>query len=186
MSFEPHLFLVPQIKSLDADPVSNIGKIGSVLATSFSDGNRNAWLLDSVTTDHMTFDDTDFTMRSTPRRTCVENANGVVSQVTGVGTVSLTPSLELSHTILIPSLSHKLSSVGQVAEELNCVVRIYSHFCLIQDILNKEIIGRGTKRGGLYYVDDVSTGHFFTYAVMDGNDKSGYGINDWGIQILVI
>ncbi|KAI5312648.1 hypothetical protein L3X38_041821 [Prunus dulcis] len=27
------------------------------------------------------------------------------------------------------------------------------------DILTKEIIGRGTKRGGLYYVDDFSMGH---------------------------
>ncbi|VVA38991.1 PREDICTED: Retrovirus-related Pol poly from transposon TNT, partial [Prunus dulcis] len=26
------------------------------------------------------------------------------------------------------------------------------------DILTKEIIGRGTKRGGLYYVDDFSMG----------------------------
>jgi hypothetical protein len=159
MSAEPHLSLVPQVKLLDADPVSDIGKIGSGFAISSSDGNRNAWLLDSATTDHMTFDDTDFTTRSTSRRTCVENANGVVSPVTGAGIVSLSPSLQLSHTLLIPSLSYKLLYVGQVTEELNCVVLIYSHFCLLQDILTKEIIGRGTKRGDLYYVDDVSTGH---------------------------
>jgi hypothetical protein len=106
MSAEPHLSLVPQVKLLDADPVSDIGKIGSGFAISSSDGNRNAWLLDSATTDHMTFDDTDFTTRSTLRRTCVENANGVVSPVTGAGIVSLSPSLQLSHTLLIPSLSY--------------------------------------------------------------------------------
>jgi hypothetical protein len=161
MSAEPHLSLIPQTKSPNANLVSDIGKIGSGLATSSSDGNRNAWILDSAATDHMTFDDTDFTTRSTPWRTCVENANGVVSPVIGAGTVSLSPSLQLSHTLLIPSLSHKLLSVGQVTEELNCVVLIYSHFCLLQDILTKEIIDRGTKRGGLYYVDDVSTGHVF-------------------------
>jgi hypothetical protein len=148
VSVNPHLSLVPQTKSPDADPVSDIGKIGSGLATSSSDGNRNAWLLDSAATDHMTFDDTDFTMRSTLRRTCVKNANGVVSPVTGADTVSLSPSLQLSHTLLIPSLSYKPLSVGQVTEKLNCVVLIYSHFCLLQDILTKEIIGRGTKRGG--------------------------------------
>jgi hypothetical protein len=170
MSAEPHLSLVPQTKSPDADPVSDIGKIGSGLATSSSDGNRNAWLLDSATTDHMSFDDTDFTTRSTPRRTCAENANGVVSPVTGAGTMSLSPSLQLSHTLLIPSLSHKLLSVGQVTEELNCVVLIYSHFCLLQDILTKEIIGHGTKRGGLYYVDDVSTCHVF-HVRSDGRER---------------
>ena len=32
---------------------------------------------------------------------------------------------------------------------------MYLLFCLLQDIQTKEIIGRGTKREGLYYVDDV-------------------------------
>lgn len=132
MSAEPYLSLVPQTKSPDADLVSDIGKIGSGLATSSSDGNRNAWLLDSAATDHMTFDDADFTTRSTPRRTCVENANRVVFPVTGADTVSISPSLQLLHTLLIPSLSHKLLSLGQVTEELNCVVLIYFHFCLLQ------------------------------------------------------
>ena len=35
---------------------------------------------------------------------------------------------------------------------------MYSTFCLLQDILTKEIIGCGTKRGRLYYVDDFSLG----------------------------
>ena len=35
---------------------------------------------------------------------------------------------------------------------------MYSNFCLFQDILTKEIIGRGTKREGLYYLDDFSYG----------------------------
>ena len=70
----------------------------------------------------------------------------------------LSPSLSLAHTLLVPSLSNKLMSVSQVTEELNCVVLIYSTFCLLQDVLSKEIIGRGTKRGGLYYLDDFSPG----------------------------
>jgi len=35
---------------------------------------------------------------------------------------------------------------------------MYSSFCLFQDVLMKEIFGRGTKRGGLYYVDDLDLG----------------------------
>ena len=49
-------------------------------------------------------------------------------------------------------------SVSQVTDELNCVVLIYPTFYLLQDIFNKEIIGRGTKMGGLYYLDDFSSG----------------------------
>jgi len=40
--------------------------------------------------------------------------------------------------------------------ELNCVVLMFPTFFLLQDILTKEIIGRGTERGGLYYVDEVA------------------------------
>ena len=61
--------------------------------------------------------------------------------VTGARTVPISPSLSLSHTLLVPSLSNKMMSVIQGNEKLNCVVLIYLAFCLLQDILNKEIIG---------------------------------------------
>jgi len=32
---------------------------------------------------------------------------------------------------------------------------MFSNFCLLQDILTKEIIGRGTEHGSLYYIDEV-------------------------------
>ncbi|RVX05485.1 Retrovirus-related Pol polyprotein from transposon RE1 [Vitis vinifera] len=48
------------------------------------------------------------------------------SHDSGAGTVTLSPSLSLSNTLLVPSLSNRLMS----------------------DILTKEIIGRGTKKGG--------------------------------------
>jgi len=35
------------------------------------------------------------------------------------------------------------------------VVLMFSNFCILQDILMKEIIGRGTECEGLYYVDEV-------------------------------
>ena len=96
----------------------------------------------------MTFDPNDFSNTTPPRRTFIANANGATYPVTRAGTVPLSPSLSLAHTLLVPSLSNKLMSVSQVTKELNCVVLIYSTFCLLQDILSKEIIGCGTKRGG--------------------------------------
>ncbi|XP_057956899.1 glycine-rich RNA-binding protein-like [Malania oleifera] len=44
------------------------------------DGDRSLWILDSGATDHMTFDENDFSKISQPRRTCVSNANGVLPQ----------------------------------------------------------------------------------------------------------
>ena len=83
-----------------------------------------------------------------PRRTNIANANGVTSPITGVGTVALSPKLQLHNTLLVPSLSHKLLSVSQVTSDLNCLVLMYPTFYLLQDIITKEIIGCGTKRGG--------------------------------------
>ncbi|CAL8161765.1 unnamed protein product [Prunus armeniaca] len=115
-------------------------------------------IIDSGATDHMTFDPDDFLNTIQPRRTCIANANDVTYPVTGAGTVALSSSLTLSNTLLVPSLSTKLLSVSQLTEQLNCCVLIYPSFCLLQDIHTKEILGRGTKRWGLYYVDDFSPG----------------------------
>ncbi|KAL6333388.1 hypothetical protein AAG906_028573 [Vitis piasezkii] len=77
-------------------------------------------------TNHMIFDPNDFSNTTQPMRTCIANANGATYPITGAGTVLLSPSLSLAHTLL--------------------------------DVLNKEIIGHGTKRRGLYYLDDFSLG----------------------------
>ncbi|CAL2271851.1 unnamed protein product [Prunus armeniaca] len=72
----------------------------------------------------------------------------------GAGTVALSSSLTLSNTLLVPSLSTKLLS----------------------DIHTKEILGRGTKRGGLYYVDDFSPGmaNSVTHPLIANKSKSGF------------
>ena len=64
----------------------------------------------------------------------------------------------LKDTLLVPSLTTKLISVGRLAEDLNCVVLMYPNFCIFQDILTKEILGRSIKRNGLYHLEDLSTG----------------------------
>ncbi|CAL2226929.1 unnamed protein product [Prunus armeniaca] len=117
-----------------------------------------SWIIDSGATDHMTFDPDDFLNTTQPRRTCIANVNGVTYPVIGVGTVALSSSLTLSNTLLVPSLSTKLLSVSQLTEQLNCCVLIYPSSCLLHDIHTKEILGRGTKRWGLYYVDNFSLG----------------------------
>ena len=92
----------------------------------------------------------------------ISNANGVSYPVTRARRVDLTSSLLLEHTLLIPALSNNLLSALQVTSQLNCSVLIYPNFCLLQDISSGEIIGRGTKRRGLYYVDDVCASRSIT------------------------
>ena len=135
----------------------------------------------------MNFAAIDFTTTSSPRRTSVANADGVVSPIIGAGSVYLSPSFQLLNTLLVTSLSHKLLSVSQVTIELNCVVLMYTTFCILQDILTKEIIGHGTKRGVVYTTWKMLAQVMFTkYKVMWENKKSNFGIDIWGIQILII
>jgi hypothetical protein len=94
-------------------------------------GDRSSWVVDSGASDHMTFDDRDFVEKTPPQCMCVANANGVLSSVTGAGTVNLSLTLSLTHCLLLSSLSHKLLSVSQVTTALNCVVLMYSMFCLL-------------------------------------------------------
>lgn len=60
---------------------------------------------------------------------------------------------------------------------------MYPDFYLIQDILNKKIVAHGTKRGGLYYLNDFSLGRANK---MSSKDEYGYGITSWDIPHSVI
>ncbi|KAL6325478.1 hypothetical protein AAG906_023323 [Vitis piasezkii] len=101
-SAESQLSLIPTT-TVDLD--TGMSFLGTNTTESY-----DGWILDSGATDHMTYDASDFSERSSPRRTSIANANGDISLVKGL------------------------------------------------DILTKEIIGRGTKKGGLYYMEDFSIG----------------------------
>src|SRR5207249_4767408 len=62
----------------------------------------------------------------------------------------------LQNCLYVPSLSCKLLSLSHVTKELNCMVLIFPNFCLLQDIRSGKVIGRGTEKDGLYYVDEVA------------------------------
>ncbi|KAL6349124.1 hypothetical protein AAG906_033780 [Vitis piasezkii] len=126
---DPSLSLIPQVES-PHDP----GTSGKTLHIS-THNDDDDWILDFGATDYMTFDSNDFSNATQSRLSCVINANGVTYSVIGAGTVTLSLSFSLSNTLLVSSLSNRLTS----------------------DILTKKIIGHGTKRGGLYYVDDFSS-----------------------------
>ena len=47
---------------------------------------------------------------------------------------------------------------------------MFPMFCLLQDIRTQAIIGRDTKRKGLYYVDNVASGHVHQVQSHNGNN----------------
>ncbi|KAJ0077247.1 hypothetical protein Patl1_36424 [Pistacia atlantica] len=100
VTVEPQLSFTPQMTL-----VPNSGNSGCACYTSTNDDNSGAWLLDFGATDHMTFSAMDFITTSLLKRTNIGNANGVTSLITGVGTVALSPVLQMQNTLLVLSLS---------------------------------------------------------------------------------
>ncbi|KAM1049413.1 hypothetical protein ACFX2C_028519 [Malus domestica] len=120
------LSLIEQISDEDQGNIS-IALIASIKRDS-------GWIIDSGATDHMTYDKSLFHHMTFPPKENVITTNGEVAPVTGAGSINLTQSLSLHNTLLVPSLSNNLLSVGQVTEQLDCVVLMFPTFCLLQDI----------------------------------------------------
>ena len=118
-------------------------------------GKSDQWIFDCVATDTMTHDPYDFNILSTPVKTHTETASRELVAVQEEGSIVFSKKLKLKNCLYVPALSSKLLSISHVTKELNCMVFMFSNFCLLQDILTKEIIGCGTKCGGFYYVDEV-------------------------------
>jgi hypothetical protein len=139
-----------------------------------SDNNLNTWVIESGATDHMTFSKSDMINLRKPTQDGIINANGIEYPVQNTGDVHLSQSLSLRNTLLVPSLSTKLLSVGQLTEELNCVALMFPNYCIFQDILTKEIIGRGIKKGRLYHLEDLKIGK--TNVALAQRNRFGPGI----------
>jgi GAG-pre-integrase domain len=120
--------------------------------------NYNEWILDKGATDHMTFNKNDLINFKRPRKNGIVNANGICYPVSTAGDVYLHPNVTLQNTLVVPSLSSKLVSVGQLTKELNCMVNIFPDHCVFQDIQTRKVLGGGTRRDGLYYLDGLKTG----------------------------
>ncbi|KAI5324129.1 hypothetical protein L3X38_033202 [Prunus dulcis] len=117
---------------------------------------KHIWVIDTGATDHMTYDPGQLTSHTPSSQLVVSNANGTPSPVIGEGSLSLSDSLTLDSVLIVPSLHHNLLSVAQITTALNCTVTFWPTHCVFQDILSSKMIGCGTKRGKLYYLDLAS------------------------------
>ncbi|PRQ29721.1 putative RNA-directed DNA polymerase [Rosa chinensis] len=118
----------------------------------------DTWIIDSGASDHMTYDKSYFTDLSSPLVSYVTNANGEAFPVLGSGSVCITPTLELHNVLYVPDLSHHLISVPQLNAESKCSVTFYPMYVIFQDLLTREIVGRGYLRGRLFHLDQTYAG----------------------------
>ncbi|KAI5323105.1 hypothetical protein L3X38_032177 [Prunus dulcis] len=108
--------------------------------------SSNTWIIDTGAFDHMTYDDNMFDELSrNPRDPYITSANGLHSPVIGEGTIHLTPSLSLSHALLVPNICCNLLSVGRLLDTLNASATFYSTHYFFQDLKTHEKIGHVAK-----------------------------------------
>ena len=135
--------------------VATVGNGGKVLNISIPVSN-SAWIIDSGSTNHMTFDSRQVSPLKSSSQNSVSTANGTSIPIIGEGSLSLTNTLNLDYVLVIPSLNYNLLLVSQITTALFCVVIFWPEFCVFKDIRTRQTIGCGVRRGKLYYLDLVS------------------------------
>ena len=93
------------------------------------------------------------TFQSHPSTSSVIVANGSQSSVLGSGTICPNPSLPLPFVLSLPNFSFNLMSMSKLTQALKCYILFFPDFYLFQDLMMKQIIGRGRESEGLYILD---------------------------------
>ncbi|KAH7845384.1 hypothetical protein Vadar_001385 [Vaccinium darrowii] len=135
------------IKAIVKQVLLNSGTPPST-ALSMTSGS-SSWFFDSACCNHMTFDSTLFSSKSSTANTrVVHRANGSHMHVSHVGSV-VTTNATLSDTYLILTLTLNLISVGQLCD-LGLTITFSRTGCHVQDPQTGKILGIGRKTGRLF------------------------------------
>jgi hypothetical protein len=129
---------------------SNLATDLNASATPFND----PWVINSGASNHM-IEMSPLLSSYNPcsGRDKVRIANGSLSPVSGKGSVSVAPSMTLASVLHVPNLAVNLLSIARITIELNCRVIFYSYYCFFQDLVKGNMIGNGSLKDSLYYLD---------------------------------
>ena len=64
-----------------------------------------------------------------------------------------TPSIPLTSVLSLPNFSFNLMYVSKLTRARKCYILFFPHFCLFQDLMTKQIIGKSREFRGLYILD---------------------------------
>ena len=93
------------------------------------------------------------TFQSHTSTSTVTLANGPTSRVLRSGTIHSTPLITLTSILSLPQFSFNLIFVNKLIHTLNCSISLFPYYCLIQDLLTKQIIGKGRESMGFYILE---------------------------------
>ena len=118
---------------------------------------RNAWILNSGATDHMTHNPNQFkTYLPCPSNRKIVVADGTTTTVASIGDVQVTSNLVLKNVLHVPQLSTNLVSIQKLTQDLSYRVIFDASFCEFQDQGSRRKIGLAKEHNGLYFLSTSS------------------------------
>jgi hypothetical protein len=136
-----------------------IGNLATALNASATPPD-DPWVIDSGASNHMTGMSPLFSSYNPcSSRNKVRIADGSLSPVSDKGSVFVTPFMTLTFVLHVPNLAANLLSIARITIELNCCVIFYSYYCFFQDLATGKMIGSGSLKDGLYYLDSQPDTH---------------------------
>ena len=148
--------LEKQNKSQTTPNVNLVQSGNSIVALNTVMTADDTWIVDSGATDHMTGNRGLFkTLRMCHENLRVKVANGVVTNVAGIGSVVITECLEIHNVLFVPDLTCNLISVSKLIKSKQCRVLFNDIGCVFQDLNSGKMIGSSKEWDGLYYLEGL-------------------------------
>ncbi|XP_075096344.1 uncharacterized protein LOC107777081 [Nicotiana tabacum] len=125
---------------------------GNPKALLVSDESYN-WIIDTGATNHMV---SDINMLDKSSIIEIENPkkvflpNGDITQVTHIGSSSLSDENTISNVFHVPQFKFNLLSVSKATKELKCSATFFPNFCFFWDLLTGKVREIGKEEDGLY------------------------------------
>ncbi|CAL1356196.1 unnamed protein product [Linum trigynum] len=118
------------------------------------------WIIYSGCNEHIVNDNSLFVGEiKTDSQLQVRIPNGKGVPVHGIGITQLSNGLVLRRVLHVPDFQCNLLSVSRLTADHSVAVVFLKNFCVIQDLCSKKLIGTGTYRDGLYYLNVLDGGH---------------------------
>ena len=83
--------------------------------------------------------------------------SGEKANIVAKGSLPLNSIYYLHDVLCVPTFKVDLMSVSRLTRGLNCSVTFFSHWCVLQDLATRRMIGFGKQRDGLYYLEALTT-----------------------------
>ena len=116
--------------------------------------SSSKWVINSGATDHMTSNFNLFTkFQPHPFTSTVTLVDGSTSCVFWSKTIHLISLITSTYVLSLPQFYFNLIYVSKLTRTLNCSILFFLDYCLIQDLLMKQIIGRGHEYEALYILE---------------------------------